>query len=185
MTAQIQDSVVFRRKAFEVIGVEGEDPFDPRDLGIEPCMIHTACYAGFYCTFKISRRRLLLSELTVRDAKQRYPAINGVEPTVEEWIDPEGRSVPSEATYRGLSHPLDFTGRLRLARGFHDERYIHLGWQPADSYDQVIDASFEQGRLTTLHDRSAEIGFASVRRTELSFPIVDWIEERFSRRMDD
>ncbi len=185
MTAQIQDRVLFRRRTYEVIGLEGKGPFDPRDLGFLPEKISTACYAGFHCTFKIVRRRLLLSGLTVQDAERRYPAIDGANPTIEEYTDPEGITVPCEATYRGLSRPLDFSGRLRLARSFHDERYIHLGWQPADSYDDIVDVEFVDGRLSAEHDRSSDIGFASLRHTGLSFPLLDWIGERFSQRMDD
>jgi hypothetical protein len=44
MTAQIPDTVVFRRERFDLIAFDPAKPFEPeRDLGIKTEMMHTAC----------------------------------------------------------------------------------------------------------------------------------------------
>ena len=53
MTAQIPDSVMFEGHEFSLLGLSGSDLdslLSPEQFGMQPAMITTACYRGFYCS---------------------------------------------------------------------------------------------------------------------------------------
>lgn len=176
MTAQIQDTFLFDGSEYELIGVQGEGLFDPTAHGFEPAMMHTACYDGFYCTYEIANDHLFLRELTICDANSNYPPIGGIKPS---------ESAPMRADYADLEVEIPFTGTLRLARGFHEECYIHMGYQPASSYDEVVDFVFENGELRGANIMSLVLGHGSGRTHERSADIGQWIENRFSMELEE
>lgn len=47
MTAQISDTFLFKGDQYSLIGMSGGDLISPEQFGMEPKMIHTACYRGF------------------------------------------------------------------------------------------------------------------------------------------
>jgi hypothetical protein len=51
-----------------------------------------------------------------------------------------------------------FTGGLLLGAGFIRELYVHMGHQPAWKYTEVLELTFDDGRLTLVHDRSELMG---------------------------
>jgi hypothetical protein len=190
MTAQIEDVVRFEGEEYHIIGLDGPEPFDALERGFQPRMIHTACYRGYYCAFGVAHGRLRLDRLTVLDDRDEYPPVNGVEPQLSEPSpDGEGGTWRGPAEYVGLELPLSFTGRMRLAREFRQERYVHMGFQRPDAYETVLDLTFEDGRLVDTVDRSAEIGAESapdtgddpdeVRRGDM----IAWVKDRFSKGM--
>lgn len=176
MTAQITDTFMIDGEEFELIGFDGDELLDPTEYGLEPVMIHTACYRGFYCVYEVAAEKLILRRLTVR-CDTGYPTIDGVEPIVEAYC----------AVYSDLSIPARFTGRLRLARGFHEECYVHMGFQDASGFDTVIDLRFDDGRLIEARNRSLELGYHARGRPahEAEGDLFDWIDQRFSLEMQD
>lgn len=149
MTAQISDTFIFRGKRFELIGIEGGELFSPKSLGMEPEMIHTACYRGFYATYRLSKNSLILTKLTINDASSYYPSIDGVEPDLDEY--------ESIAVYSSLKYVIPFTGKIRLARGFIEEFYIHMGYQKATAFKEVYDITIKKGIIIEVKDRSADV----------------------------
>jgi hypothetical protein len=186
MTAQIPDVVRYRGAEYEVIGLDGSEPFDPATLGFRPVPMSTACWRGYLCSFGIARGRLRLNRLVVNDPEHGYPPINGIEPAVQ-----RGPALGSDeecigcAQYVGLRLPLDFTGRIRLARDFLPERYVHMGLQSPDAYSTVLDFAFQDGRVVGTLDRSVDIGAQGATPEERvgRGDTVRWIDDRFARRM--
>lgn len=147
MTAQITDTFILHDQEWELIGWQGEGLVDPAQFGMETEMLHTACYSGFYATYEIRDAALLLRDLVLREANGHYVPISGVEPE---------RDDNERCSYHGLALPVPFTGRLRLARDFIQDIYVHMGYQKASADRSVVDARFEAGRLVELRDRSAD-----------------------------
>ncbi|MEI6069698.1 MAG: hypothetical protein WCP96_20360, partial [Methylococcaceae bacterium] len=48
MTAQISDQCLFKRRTYDLIGVDGGELASPEQFGMEPEMMDTSCYRGFY-----------------------------------------------------------------------------------------------------------------------------------------
>ena len=67
MTAQISDTFLFKGDEYSLIGMNGGDLASPEQFGMEPEMIHTACYRGFYATYEFTEKTL---ELTLREKNE-------------------------------------------------------------------------------------------------------------------
>jgi hypothetical protein len=150
MTGQIADTVLFSGEEYQIIGIAGKELFTPVDYGIYPEMLGTACYRGFFATYRIDGERICLDRLTIRDRDKRYPALDGVLPDAGS-VEKEGAAV-----YRNVGIPLSFSGKLRLARDFTDKLYVHMGFQKPSAFRTVLDLSFKKGVLSGILDRSEE-----------------------------
>ena len=63
-----------------------------------------------------------------------------------------------EARYKDVNLPVSsFTGKLRIARGFIDELYVHMGFPKPSAFKTVIDLTFEEGKLKKTKNRSREM----------------------------
>jgi hypothetical protein len=88
--------------------------------------------------------------------------------------------------YRGLAVPVAFTGRLLIGAGYVDIGWLNMGFRPAYGFQQVWELAFDAGRLTTVHERSADL--AAVREQRAVSGVVpaggeqisDWIGRTFS-----
>lgn len=147
MTAQIEDTFLFRGEEYSLIGMTDGSLVDPLEYNMEPEMIHTACYRGFYATYELTDEALFLRKLTINDKNDYYPPIGGVEP----------KNSGCEAVYTGLNVVIDFTGKIRLAKDFIEELYIHMGFQKPSAFKTVLDITLENGRPVEINDRSEEI----------------------------
>lgn len=137
MTAQISDTFLFNGESYVLLGLTGSSLVSPEQFGMDPEMLHTACYRGFYASYTFSDNTLYLSELTLRERNGNYLPIGNVQPETTEY----------DATYRNLQEPIPFTGNLQLGKDFIDELYIHMGYQPATSYRTVINLTLEAGKI--------------------------------------
>jgi hypothetical protein len=146
VTAQIPDTYIYKQKQYDLVGITGGQLFSPEDFGMTPEMIHTACYRGFYATYEIKEDSIFLKEVTMRERDGNYEPINKVMPKQGE----------DGFVYQNINLLIPFTGKLRLAREFIQELYIHMGFQKPTAYKTVIDMSFEKGRLVEEKDRSEE-----------------------------
>lgn len=93
MTAQIADTFIFKGEEYSLIGIQGGDLVSPEQFGMEPEMIHTACYRGFSASYELTEESLYLRELTLREKNGNYLPIERIEPAREQY----------QATYHGLS----------------------------------------------------------------------------------
>ncbi len=176
MTAQISDRFIFKGDEYSLIGMKGGDLASPEQFGMEPEMIHTACYRGFYASYELTEEALYLRELTLREKNGNYLPIEGIEPAKEEY----------QATYHGLSVVVHFTGKIRLAKDFIEELYIHMGYQKPTAFKTVLDITLKEGRVVEIKDRSQEMEEkrGSFKKHYESGNMIQTIDEAFSLDMD-
>ena len=152
MTAQITDSFLFKRKSYQLIGITEGDLFSSQDFGIEADCMDTSCWRGFYSTYEIIDKVIFLKEMTILLAPRKdgnYKAINNVLPQqISDY----------EALYKDINLPVSsFTGKLRIARGFIDELYVHMGFPKPSAFKTVLDLAFEDSKLKKTKNRSREM----------------------------
>ena len=148
MTAQISDTFIFKGEVYDLIGMQGGNLVTPEQFGMHPDMIHTACYRGFYATYKLMEDRLYLRQLTLCEKDGNYLPINGIQPEMNE---------DAAASYRNLNVQVPFTGQIRLATDFIEELYVHMGFQKPTAFRTVYDITLENGRVVELKDRSSDM----------------------------
>ena len=111
-------------------------------------VMHTACYRGYYCIYKIVRNGLYLDQLCIKDGHNKYPLINGIEAGPD---NNDGR------VYEKIDLPILYTGVLRIGADFKSEYYIHMGFQKPSAYGIVWDLTFMDGKMTDMKDISAQV----------------------------
>jgi hypothetical protein len=147
MTAQIPDTFLFKDEAYSLIGMTEGNLASPEQFGMQPQMIHTACRRGFFATYEITEKALFLRKLTVKERTGNYQSIGGIKPKHEEY----------QATYHGLSEVIPFTGKIRLAKDFIKELYIHMGYQKPTAFKTVFDITLNEGVVEEIKNRSKEM----------------------------
>jgi hypothetical protein len=118
-TAQISDTFIFKGNEYSLIGKTEGDFATPKQFGMSAVMIHTACYRGYYATYELTEEGLFLRELTLREKDGNYLPISGVSPVIN--------TKEHKATYFNLNVIVPFSGKIRLAKDFIREFYIHMG----------------------------------------------------------
>ena len=176
-TAQIADTFIYKEKSYSLIGKTDGTLVHPHQFGMNPVMIHTACYRGFYATFELTEKSLLLKKLTLREKDRKYLPIRGVKPDIN--------TEKHYATYTNLNIEVNFTGKIRLAKDFIKDLYIHMGYQKPTAFKTVLDITLREGKVVEIKDRSKEMaskrgGFK--KRYESGEPIKT-IKEAFSLDM--
>ncbi len=177
MTAQIPDWVSFDGNEYVIVGLRGGDLISPEQFGLKPTGISSACWRGFHAGYEIVKAMLYLRELTISQIDRRYPVIGGTEPEIDEY----------QAMYHGLNVLVPFTGKIRLAKDFVPELYIHMGFPKPTAFKTVLDVSFLEGEVINVRDRSNEMGQKRgtfKRHYEASGLGPQRIEEAFSLDMD-
>ena len=149
MSVQMSDTVLFRRYSHELLQVTTEEGLlTPEQFGLQPEMMHTACYRGFYLGYSLTKNGLFLRRIKVRDGRGHYPPIDGVVPVVDEcfWT----------ATYRGLNVPVSYTGGMRIGRDPNVEKLSGHGsiLPQVEAFRLLWELTLEQGRLVDAIDRS-------------------------------
>jgi hypothetical protein len=69
VTAQISDTVVYRRRSYSATGVKGTGQFEPSLHGLRPVAISPACWRRYYCRYSVLPHGVP-SRLEVREAKE-------------------------------------------------------------------------------------------------------------------
>lgn len=149
MTAQIPNTVMIRKKVYDIIGLERGALFCPEDHGFRPSMIHSGCYDGFYARYTISRKRLILDRLTIYSEDKTYPVLNGAAPK-------PSRQEYGCMVYNNVNLQISYTGAIRLGRDLMPRYSVRIGYHKPSAYRTVIDCFFESGLLVRLIDRSPD-----------------------------
>jgi hypothetical protein len=154
MTAQIPDAATYDGPDYVIAGIRGGALFNPREHGLRPRQVSTACWRGYQCQYGIEADQLWLEvacisapgwDLHCADFTHA-PELFGVR------AKPGGPIF--QLQFEGLHRPIEFSGRLLLARGFIRELYVHMGFHPAWKYRNVVECSFQGGMLSEVCDRS-------------------------------
>jgi hypothetical protein len=149
MTAQISDTFIFQGREYGLIGESGGDLASPQRFGIKPISVCNSCYRGYYATYELTNEALYLRELSLFSENDYYPPIQGITPVKYGEYD--------YYTYEGLSLKMNFTRKMRLARGFIQKYYVHMGYQKATAFETVLDITLKGGRILEIKDRSEEM----------------------------
>ena len=157
-----------------MIGLADPSLFDPGIFGLDPVGTCSACHCGYVATFAVADGRLVVDALDVNlyepdDGREpaRFkpllgPPVNGVSPAGT----PGRQAGLFNNRYRGLAHPLPYTGDLLIGDGLIPEFYSHMRSAAAWQFRTVVELVFEDGRLHRETDRSADA--AEVRARALS-----------------
>jgi hypothetical protein len=148
-TAQIPDTFIFKSEEYSLIGKTEGDFATPRQFGMTAVMIHTACYRGYYATYELTETGLFLRKFTLREKEGNYLPISGVHPVINKER--------YQAEYSNLNVIVPFSGKIRLAKGFIQEFYIHMGYQKPTAFKTVLDITLKDGKVVTIKDRSEEM----------------------------
>ena len=183
VTGQIQDILTYRSTTYDLAGIKGGQLFDPGQYGLAPYSGSTACWRGFQCHYAVYRRKLVLKALYLT-SQFPPPALFGRAPnSTPENIGNFGYS------YSDLRHPVPYSGGLLIARGFIQELYVHMGFEPAWKYSTVYELAFQDGVLTSEVDRSQQTAGVRERMLESGDwkdptdpeAVQQWIERQFNR----
>ena len=147
MTAQIADAVQYLGRRCSIAGIAGQGLFDPRDHGLQPTMMHTACYRGFHVLYEVAENQLRIHDLTIRILQDDAPALFGKTPELRDH----------NLEYRDLAGLVPFTGGLLLGDQFIRRLYVHMGFHPAWKYEFVHELVFDNGAVIAAHDRSEQM----------------------------
>jgi hypothetical protein len=150
MTMQITDQVLLDRVTYHAIGGRGGPLATPEFFDMKSEMLNTACYRGYHAVYAVEQQDLTLREFTLREESGNYRPIAGV----------AALGLPQRGIYRDLKVAIPFTGMLRLARGFIRD-LDHLRPSPL-AFLEVLDLTFEKGRVLASRERTAEV--AELRR---------------------
>jgi hypothetical protein len=153
MTSQQPDRVLYKRRKYELVGVDGDwdGLFDPEHHNLSFQGMSTSNYRGYVATYAVKNGELLLRAVSGSGYfVEPPPRIAGHLPTEAElgsfggWLE-----------YRKLELPMAYTGRLVLGGGAF---LAKPGFLPDPSiYELVHELRFEQGHLVEAKDLSAEV----------------------------
>ncbi|MEL7509817.1 MAG: hypothetical protein AAFN42_21000 [Cyanobacteria bacterium J06554_1] len=159
MTAQMSDHFRYQDVDYSIIVSRPRRLFSPTIFGLEPVMLHTACYRGFVVHYALNNRQLMVEKflvgLTEKDGEQSVPKvgppINGISPTTE------SQKPSHQNWYNDFNYPFKYTGGILLGNDFMRDLYVHGGTHPVWKYKTVIELSFNDGILLQAFDRSQQI----------------------------
>ena len=158
MTAQISDTFIYNDKEYSLVAISEEIKLKLEDYGITPSMISTACWRGYYCKYIIKDEMLYLDQLTVRSADGNYPKINGKLPIPDpfylEIYKERRKGYDGPYEYSDLKIPVCFNGKMVLGKDFLREYYIHMGFQNAWAYKELLELEMEKGSVVNVIDHS-------------------------------
>jgi len=178
MTAQIHDTIIWKRLDFDIVYFD-LTLFNPLNYGINPESLHTACYRGFYCQYKLINKSLYLHSLTIRNDKGRYPLINGVK---SELCKHKNRI--TRATYTNLKLPIKKTGVMRIGNGFIRGLFQHMGFQEAIAYNTLMELSFVNGKLQSAKDLSSSAESLRKAQNDVEcFLKQNWVPKEYQHRL--
>ena len=153
-TPQATGHIHYQGETYSIVRSRGALP-SPGSFNIQPASISTGIRSGYYSDYSITDGQLLLRKMLVKSATDEYPTINGVE--AERYCyEVEGETHCSPGVYNDVDLPVPFSGKFRIARGFIKDCYDHRQAEP-QMFEEVLDLTFENGKLVKLRDRSKEV----------------------------
>lgn len=146
MTAQISDTFIYQEQKYNLVALQGEGLIVPQDYNMQPEMLHTACYRGFYSTYEVTDDGLFLIEMVIGEVKDGYKSIQGIMPYAD------GNRY---TTYKGLRLLVPFTGIIRLGKDFINTHSVNMGYQKASAYATLLELTFDAGIIVLIKDLSS------------------------------
>lgn len=158
MTAQVGDIYKYENRSYTIVAMSNRPYFDPADFGLEAHASSTACYRGYWCEYAVVNDTLILQNLFLHNQDKQYPTFCNIDVSPEEFTEhtvyihkrTEQRKVPKymgHRVYENVNLQIPYTGKLLLGDDFIQEYYIHMGFQRAWAYRELIELVFEEGLL--------------------------------------
>jgi hypothetical protein len=169
MTIQIPNIIVYKERRFMIAVSIGSGLFDPQENGIEPGWGDASCHAGYYCDYCLKEEQLYLTKLAIVGFSADYDKLltkSREGPTYFFGREPKYSKKSGFIIYTGLFHPFKFTGGLLLVNETYPN-YLHTHLHPACGYSEVHELIFDNGRLQSAVDHSAQM-------SEFSEMLMDW-----------
>jgi len=179
VTGQISDSFLYNGEEYFLVGVDGDNLFNPLFYNIDTIPASTACWRGFQAFYRINEEFLVLQDLYISMKVEKE--INGRKSSKGERY--------FKHHFPELNLKMEFTGKILIARDFIQEMYIHMGFQRPMSYETVIELQFEKGKLTEEKNLSKNmeelrnidpLKDSSPKNPKDSSEIESWIAKSFS-----
>lgn len=183
MTGQIADSFLYEGEVYSLIGYDKGEPFTPLDYDIFPKAPHTACWRGFVLYYKVENNQFILQDMQVNS--EEGPEINGVKPKKSEES--------FKFHYQDLNLKLKYSGKIKIAKDFIQDMYVHMGFQRASAFQTVVELVFKDGELVTVNDLSEKMkkkrkedpNEGAEPKSRKESEIMTWIKRTFSRDYKD
>jgi hypothetical protein len=121
--------------------------FDPEKYGLQPSMVHTACYKGFIVYFALKNNQLYIDQLEVYCKNRIYPLING--------IRSKRQLHNTMRVYKNLNLALNYSGTVIIGTDF-DEYYSDRAFTGAHCYHETYELYFSNGKLIDYRETSGE-----------------------------
>ena len=182
MTAQAPDYYRYHGREYSIIALSKPIEPDFKSYGFQFTHLTTSCWRGHVCEYSIRREKLYLHNLYAHCKDDQYPEFNGVIPV------PAGNNEYERMMkYGNLKLFMDYSGKIVLGKGFIDEYYIHMGFQRAWAYKEVIELVFKHGIVVKMKDHSEFV--AKIReqynsdpqfREEVFDDILKYVHDGFS-----
>lgn len=151
MSGQRHDACLFNHELYVVTWVENAPLFSPRDFGFRPSFNawRTDCVCGFHCTYGIGSNGLFLLRFVIHAEDGQYPALEGVAARFDED--------ESAYVFAPLRKQLDYSGKLRIAKGLIHDLYVHGGYQEEIAFENVFEFEFRVGKVVSGRGISKQI----------------------------
>ena len=145
MTMQAPDPFIWNNEKWTFLGADNVYTlFDPKEYGLYPEMISTACYKGFIVTFRLDDSQLVLDELCVYCGDNPYPAINGIEAVADTF---------GMHLYKNISLKLSYSGVITIGKNM-GKRFIGRAFIGPHAYEKTYELKFKNGELIDKKDTS-------------------------------
>ena len=154
MTSQITDTFLFKGDEYSLIAMKGGNLATPEQFGMEASSYSTACYRGYFATYELINNLLFLREFALHEKDNNYLTIDGIIPNKKSNSDDLNYRI---RCYKNLNLKILFTGKIRLAKDFIKEFYVHMGYQKATAFKTVLDFTLQGGQMIKVINRSLEM----------------------------
>lgn len=149
MSAQIGDVCKYVNKNYDVLSIEKEFLFNPREykLNLRP---HSACWRGYYGEFSFNKKKLTLNNLCVYSPEDN-PTIKGIKIRKKQGI------FSDFGVYQNVNIVMDTSGYILIARGFLPDYYASFGKQTPLMYETVYELKLNNGEIVETVDLSDQL----------------------------
>lgn len=153
MTKQIQDTIIFNGKSFNILALSSDLDFSPaKEFGLDLTMWGTANYRGFWCEYIIENKKFSIHTMTVYTKSGQYPTIHSVNPIPEKRAYDLSKRVnfriPIPWQYKNLDYSYIFTGKLVIEiqenEIYYSKKLVNI----------VLELEIDQGVLISVNDIS-------------------------------
>ena len=170
MTAQIHNTILYDGQELSIIEGAKIIEFYPREYELDPSMVVTSCWNGYWCNYEVAGDRLVLKNLFIHTRDDSYPDLAGVSVLPVQYVEHECYTIRNgegamerrlepahngHREYRDVGLPVGADGVLLAGDGFDHRYYVHMGWQYPWAYERLYELEFKHGRLVRVEDKSA------------------------------